>query len=394
MSKIPIIIRREYVTRIRKKSFILMTLFIPLLLLAAKSIPAWLYPMDEAAISNVAVIDQTGKYLPLFQSNENYTFNIIDNPENPARKEGGYDAYLIITGDLCNDPDEIAVCSNRTVSKEFMHYVAGLLNPFIENEKLEKYAITLPKEALEDIKTGVRIQVVQWDDDDQKSATSYEPALTVGMAATFLIYFLIVLYGSQVMRSVVEEKTTRIVEIIITSVKPFELMMGKMVGVALVGLTQFLIWILFAAGFFIVSGNPFPVELTAIPHFTATAGFFVLYFLGGYFLYASLFAATGAASDNDTDTQQFMLPLTLPVVFALFAAIYSAGEPDGSVAFWCSVIPFTSPVVMMVRIPFGVPAWELALSFGVLAASFIFSIWIASKIYHHAILMYGKKSRH
>ena len=170
-------------------------------------------------------------------------------------------------------------------------------------------------------------------------------------------------------------------------------MLGKIAGIACVGLTQFSIWIVFAAGFFLVSGNPFPVELSAIPHFTATAIFFIIYFLGGYLLYASLFAAAGAASDSETDTRQFMLPLTFPVIFAIFAALYSANDPDSPFAFWFSVIPFTSPIVMMVRIPFGVPAWELVLSLGILAASFIFSTWIASKIYRHVILMYGKREK-
>ena len=216
MSKIPIIIQREYLTRIRKKSFILMTLFIPLLILAVKSIPDWIPSMEEAAINSVAVIDETGKYRPLFQSNETYTFSIIDNPDHPVRKEGGYDAYVIITADLCNAPDGVAVCSNRTVDKEFMRYIAGLLNPFVENEKIEKYAIThLKKEALEDLKTGIRLQIVPWDD-GRETAASHEAALTIGMTATLLIYILILLYGSLVMRGVVEEKTSRIVEIIVS----------------------------------------------------------------------------------------------------------------------------------------------------------------------------------
>jgi ABC-2 type transport system permease protein len=241
------------------------------------------------------------------------------------------------------------------------------------------------------------------------------------MISAFMIYMFIVIYGAQVMSGVVQEKTSRIVEVIISSVKPFELMMGKIIGIAMVGLTQFFLWVLLTvvistvAGSFIggkvdvdalqqansmgmqatPAASPSQVqELVAMLNgfdFAQIVVLFVLYFLGGYLLYASLFAAVGSAVDSETDTQQFSLPLTLPIIFAIYAAIYSAQNPDGPLALWCSMIPFTSPIVMMVRLPFGVPAWQIVLSLLILVMSFIGTTWMAGKIYRTGILMYGKK---
>jgi len=245
--------------------------------------------------------------------------------------------------------------------------------------------------------------------------------LGIGMISAFMIYMFIVIYGAQVMSGVVQEKTSRIVEVIISSVKPFELMMGKIIGIAMVGLTQFFLWVLLTvvistvAGSFIggkVDANALQqansIGIQATPtaspsqmqemvamlngfDFAQIVVLFVLYFLGGYLLYASLFAAVGSAVDSETDTQQFSLPLTLPIIFAIYAAIYSAQNPDGPLALWCSMIPFTSPIVMMVRLPFGVPTWQIVLSLLILVLSFIGTTWMAGKIYRTGILMYGKK---
>ena len=238
-----------------------------------------------------------------------------------------------------------------------------------------------------------------------------------------LIYMFIFVYGAQVMSSVVQEKTNRIVEVLICSVKPFELMMGKIISIALVGLTQFGIWLLLTIGLVVVAGqflggsvNPETMvnvqqmgDAAAIQQASSELNFdnimamimsvnpfelisyFIIYFIGGYLLYASIFAAIGSAVDNETDTQQFMLPVTIPIIFAIYAAIYGAQNPDGPLAFWCSMIPFTSPIVMMVRLPFGVPMWEKLLSVAILIASFIGTTWMSAKIYRTGILMYGKK---
>ena len=311
MNKTLIIIQREYLTRVRKKSFIIMTLLTPLLMIALIGTPVWLESMNQRS-----------------------------------------------------------TLANKSETKE------------IE---------LLLQEAGIEVK-----ETIQWSENSEEKEKFAESALIIGMATAVLIYFFILIYGAQVMRGVVEEKANRIVEIIISSVKPFELMIGKIVGIALVGLTQFLIWaVLIVVLLVVFNVNAFSVD-SMIPafssfNFAAILFFFIIYFLGGYLLYASLFAAIWAASDNETDTQQFMLPVILPVLFALFAAIHGANNPDGSLAFWTSLVPFTSPIVMMVRIPAGVPVWELIVSVLLLLLSFIGTTWMAAKIYRTGILMYGKK---
>jgi len=249
---------------------------------------------------------------------------------------------------------------------------------------------------------------------------SAELATIIGMVMAFIIYMFILIYGAQVMSGVVQEKSNRIVEVMVSSVKPFELMMGKIIGIAMVGLTQFLLWVVLTVAIMMgvssIFGND--IDMSSVQKSTGMGqvgtqtmpaeiqGFitalngvdyvqlivmFVIYFIGGYLLYASLFAAVGSAVDNETDTNQFSMPLMIPIMFAIYAGIFTAENPDGPLAFWCSIIPFTSPIVMMVRLPFDVPAWEIALSIGILVLSFIGSTWLAGKIYRTGILMYGKK---
>jgi ABC-2 type transport system permease protein len=275
---------------------------------------------------------------------------------------------------------------------------------------------------VEKSRANIDIPTIKWGDDGQEKQGSAELAIAIGMISAFVIYMFIIIYGAQVMSGVVQEKTSRIVEVIISSVKPFELMMGKIIGIAMVGLTQFMLWVLLTLTIIFVGGqfmggnvdvesmqqanqmgmqsmaaaqNPEGIQklfsmLSGID-FVQIVILFIAYFLSGYLLYASLFAAVGSAVDSETDTQQFSLPLTLPIIFGIYAAIYSVQNPDGPLAFWCSMIPFTSPIVMMVRLPFGVPAWQIMLSLTILVLSFIGTTWIAGKIYRTGILMYGKK---
>jgi len=270
--------------------------------------------------------------------------------------------------------------------------------------------------------TEIDLKTIKWAENGKDKEGSAELALTIGMLSAFIIYMFIVIYGAQVMNGVVQEKTNRIVEVMISSVKPFELMMGKIIGIAMVGLTQFLMWVILtgvisaAVGSLFVGSidvnsmhqmgqvgmqtapvNAMPSEMQSL--FTALSGvnyfqivgLFIVYFLGGYLLYASLFAAVGSAVDNETDTQQFSMPIMLPIIFAIYAGIFAAQNPDGPLAFWCSMIPFTSPIVMMVRLPFDVPVWQILLSLTILILSFVGTTWMAGKIYRTGILMYGKK---
>ena len=428
MSKISLIIKREYTTRVMKKSFIILTFLTPILFAGMIMIPLWLSSIKDNGKKIIMVIDNSNKYHEVLKSNEDYTFKFVNKPAEEIRKNeaknDGFAALLVIYGDLAKNPKDVSLYSDEQVNMELKNYVAKLLNNYIEQQKLAAYKIPNLKEMVEKSHSDINITTIKWGDNGQEKVGSAELALVIGMISAFMIYMFIVIYGAQVMNGVVQEKTSRIVEVIISSVKPFELMMGKIIGIAMVGLTQFLLWMVFTVLISTVVGSLIGggIDINALQQantmgMTSSAvssnetqnmvrevygmlsGFdfaqivvlFIVYFLGGYLLYASLFAAVGSAVDNETDTQQFSLPLTLPIIFAIYAAIYSAQNPDGPLAFWCSMIPFTSPIVMMVRLPFGVPGWQIFLSLTILILSFIGSTWMAGKIYRTGILLYGKK---
>ncbi len=429
MSKISLIIKREYTTRVMKKSFIILTFLTPLLFAGMITVPLWLSSIKDKTNKSIVVLDKTNSYKNVLKNNEKYTFDFVNKPTEEIRKyyteNESFAALLVISGDLWKNPKAATLYSEEQVNMELKSYVSNLLKNYVEEQKIASYNIPNLKQIVEESRTNIDITTVKWGEDGKEKVGSAELALAIGMISAIMIYLFIIIYGAQVMSGVVQEKTSRIVEVIISSVKPFELMMGKIIGIALVGLTQFFLWVLLTviissvAGSFI-GGN---VDVNALEQvnkigmgnqtlpanetenvvrevYSMLNGFdfaqiitlFVVYFLGGYLLYASLFAAVGSAVDSETDTQQFSLPLTLPILFAFYAAIYSAQNPDGPLAFWCSMIPFTSPIVMMVRLPFGVPAWQIAISLSILALSFIGTTWMAGKIYRTGILMYGKKA--
>jgi len=423
MNKIGIIIKREYTTRVLKKSFLVMTFVTPLLFAAIMVIPLWLSTSKDAGTKTIVIVDQTNQLSQAIPSNEAFHFEVAQEPDKAINKETlskDYYAILVISGDLTKDSTAVTLFSQTQVSMELKSYIADHLSKYIENKKLEASNIPNIKQIIKNAQTPVRVSTIKLDSNGKETVTSTEVATIVGALTTFLIYLFIFMYGAQVMRGVVEEKTNRIVEVIISSVRPFQLMMGKIIGIAFVGLTQFLLWVILtvvisnAAGMAIFGNSIANLQQTA-PNVSLDnqsvqqaivsilqglqginlweiTGFFIFYFLGGYLLYASLFAAIGSAVDNETDTQQFMLPVTIPIIFAFYAAVYSLQNPDGPLAFWCSIIPFTSPIVMMVRLPFDVPLWEKVLSSALLIISFLFTTWIAAKIYRTGILMYGKKT--
>ncbi|MDD2284279.1 MAG: ABC transporter permease [Paludibacter sp.] len=426
MSKIALIIKREYTTRVMKPSFIILTFLTPLLIAGMIMVPLLLAQINDDTVRKIVVIDQTGLYRSVFVDNDSYHFEFADQKIDAfkgSREKDSYAAVLYIPEDLSVNPKAATLFSEEQVGMELKSYVSGVLKTFVEEKKLVELNIPDFKELVEKTKVDIDVKTVRWGKDGEEKMGSAELAVIIGMISAFVIYIFIVVYGAQVMSGVVQEKTSRIVEVIISSVKPFQLMMGKIIGIAMVGLTQFALWVILsvilvttltsafgttldiesyqqAQMMGVTSQLPFDNQdgvaselLLALNNFdfVQTGILFVLFFLGGYLLYASLFAAIGSAVDNETDTQQFSLPLTLPIIFAIYAAIYSAENPDGPLAFWCSMIPFTSPIVMMVRLPFGVPIWQLALSIGILILSFIASTWVAGKIYRTGILMYGKK---
>jgi ABC-2 type transport system permease protein len=412
MSKIGLIIKSEYLRRVAKKSFILLTFLVPFLFAATLFIPLWLSDIENGEVENVAVVDQVGKYKDALIDTSDFRFTFVEVQDVSVENMSSFVAYdivVLIENDLLNVP-AITMLSEKQVPLDLKRYVENSLEKYVEEEKIASYNIPNLKTIIKESQTKIAITTIKLNEDGSPNVSSTEVASGVGMLFMFLIYFFVFVYGTMVMNSVVQEKTNRIVEVIICSVKPFELMLGKIISIALVGLTQFLLWVLFIAVLIFAGSNFIEVPATQPTlssvdenamtqvlqglmsvNFVEIISFFVLYFIGGYLLYASLFASIGAAVDNETDTQQFVLPITIPILFAMYAGIYSIENPDGPLAFWCSLVPFTSPIVMMVRLPFGVALWEKLLSLAILVATFLLTTWMAAKIYRTGILMYGKK---
>ena len=426
MSKISLIIQREYLTRVKKKSFIIMTFLTPLLFAALVTVPVILtQTMKDETLKIIAVADKTNEYAAVLQDKGTVVFEKGENNIKVLEKNFGkkdYYAIVDITADLATNPDSIFIYSKKQVSLDVQNMISRQLRNYIRDKKKSSYDIENIDEIISDLNASVNITSVKWSKDGKARESSVEIAMVIGVISAFVIYMFIFMYGVQVMRGVIEEKTSRIVEVIVSSVKPFQLMMGKVIGLALVGLTQFLMWVILTGVLITVAQATFLPELgtdttpgmemvgasaqteqMANPEMMKIISsikaidvpqvlfFFLLYFIGGYLLYAAMFAAIGSAVDNETDTQQFMMPVTIPMIFAIYVAMSAINNPHGPLAYWCSFIPFTSPVVMMVRIPFDVPLWERLVSVGILILTFIGMTWVASRIYRTGILMYGKK---
>ena len=438
MNKIKLIINREYLSRVKKKSFIVMTILGPLLFAGLIIGPAWLAQMEDTDLKKIAVIDSTHLFVDRLPETEYIQFDYLENTNvneiKESFKESDYYAVLYISHIVTYVPNAVRLYSDKQPSFAVKSHIANAMEKFIEHKKMD--AAGIDPEVVKSIETNISISTIQWTESGEEKESSTELAMIIGYIGGFLIYFFIFMFGAQVMRGVIEEKTSRIVEIIVSSAKPFQLMMGKIIGLALVGLTQFMLWILLT--FAIVGGakaiffpdlnmqnqqqqeaivqdmfgedvskaaqesqpalnNAEMGEAAAIftslqnINLVGILGAFLFYFLGGYLLYSSLFAAVGSAVDNEADTQQFMLPITIPLILSIIVMMNAIQSPQGPLAFWFSMIPFTSPIIMMVRIPFGVPTWELALSMFLMVITFIGTVWLAGRIYRTGILMYGKK---
>ena len=429
MNKILLILQREYITRVKKKSFILMTLLGPILMAGIAIVPILIAKYSDDKINKIIVIDQRPEiFTTILPSSETVLFInskiSLDSAKKAFDPEKFY-GILYLQDDMVKNPGGAMLFTEKQANLSVTNYIENSLEKQIEQDKLKSEGID--QKTLSSIETNVNLKTLSLKGEEN----SAELATIVGFICGFLIYLFIFLYGVQVMRGVIEEKTNRIVEVIISSVRPFELMMGKIIGIALVGLTQFLLWIVLTLTITTIASKVIidPKtdakvvaqtmksnnldqhalnELGATPkikedamsklfsqlssiNFPLIISCFFIYFLGGYLLYSALFAAIGAAVDNETETQQFMLPVTIPLILAFIVAQSIVQNPDSQLGFWFSIIPLTSPVVMMVRIAFGVPPWELALSIGLLIAGFIGATWLAGRIYRTGILLYGKK---
>lgn len=430
MHKILIIIRREYLTRVRKKSFLIMTLLGPILMASVYVLPIYLTTLSDE-VKVVQVLDEAGAFVDQFRNTPDFIFTPVEKSFEQAKQDfavsGDYGLLYIPKTEL-SVPVTGIFYSTQQPSADITSHIKNVMKREVESLKLQSYG--LDPEVLRGIQSSIVLSTIKIDESGAEEKSSMEISLVLSIFAALLIYLFIFIFGSQVMRGVIEEKTNRIIEVIISSVKPFELMMGKIVGVAMVGLTQFMLWVVltvFIIGIFMASmgsemaagtqqmmttqGKVLSQEqltqmaqqsqdsgmaaeiIEGIQSINAGAmiGSFLFYFLFGYLLYGALFAAIGSAVDNETDTQQFMLPITAPLILSMVMLGFIVGNPNGPVAFWLSIIPFTSPVIMMARIPFGVPVWQIWLSMSVLVLGFLATTWLAAKIYRTGILMYGKR---
>lgn len=415
MKALNLIIQREYLTRIKKKSFILLTILMPVLFIGFIFVPLLLAGIKDSEVKHITVIDSTGKYAPHLKSSDYYTFEYIGtgNQDN-IKPKIGKDIFgiLQINEDLTINPKAATFLSEKQIPMDLFMYINHTFSEVVKNDKLNHYAQTdnIDLQIITDVKQiinnaeNISITTLRLDSDGAEKETSTAVAASIGGVFTLLMYVFILMYGAMVMNGVVEEKSNRIVEVMISSVKPFDLMMGKIIGIGLTGLTQLFIWIVIMGGVLVAKNYIFPdTDLSGVHHMLANLSnftsvnwveiivFFLLLFIGGYLIYASLFAMFGAAVDNPQDTQQFVMPITFIFIFALYAGMYSIQNPDGPLAFWCSMIPLTSPIVMMVRIPFEIPLWEKLLSLAILYITIILVVKFAAKIYRVGILMYGKK---
>jgi len=432
MSKTSIIIQREYSTRVKKKSFIIMTIIGPILMAALFIAPAWMATLEDSELKTIAVVDSSYLFRNALPETESITFVYLWNKKladvEKMINDSNYYAVLFIPHNILAS-QRVELSSVKQPSLPVKMHIKNCISREIETLKLAKNNID--PNLLESIKTDINISTIKLEADGSKTKTSTELNTIVALVSAIMIYMFIFMYGAQIMRGVIEEKTSRIIEVIVSSVRPFELMMGKIIGVALVGLTQFLLWIILT--FALVSAskamlmpetnidsqmmqmnsimnssgadnqataNSMMSEQTEIElafeaidsiNYGTMLLAFLFFFLAGYLLYGAMFAAIGSAVDNDADTQQFMLPVTIPLILGIVALQGVISNPEGPLAFWFSMIPFTSPIIMMARIPFGVPVWEVALSAFILIITFIAFTWLAAKIYRTGILMYGKK---
>ena len=422
MSILTLIIKREFIAKVRNKSFIVMTFLSPLLFVGIAAFVGYLGSM-KADVKVVAIHDETGLFVSEFKNSEEYRYIDLSPIDLKIIKDSlineSYEGLIYIPkiADYITLENKVQYISNDSPSITFVENVQDIIAKKITKENFE--TAKLDTLAIRNAEANVNIELKKATGEDSLKGLN-EIKIAIGGAFGYLIMMFIIIYGNMVMRSVIEEKTNRIVEIIISSVKPFQLMMGKIIGTSLAGILQFFIWaiigliLMFSASIFLgINASPtakIPPEMlhSAQQEFAGVAQMyikelwnlpiatilisFVVYFIGGYFLYSSFYAAIGAAVDNETDSQQFLLPIIMPLVLGVYIGFFTVmNDPHGTIATVFSMIPLTSPIVMLMRIPFGVPWWQIAMSVTILFGTFFFVVWFAAKIYRVGILMYGKK---
>lgn len=427
---IGIVIKREYLNRVKKKSFLIITFIVPLLFAAMCCIPALIMTFAKDEAKKIAVVDFSGIVLPQLQDNESAAFTDLSaQPLDSVKanlKTLGYDAVLAVSPlDSASKSVSAEVFSLKPLGVELDGAITRKINSAVEDYRLATYGIDNLKSIMQEVESNVKVMTYTLGDDGKEKVSEAGIYSMISLVLGMVLYMFIAMFSAMVMSSVIEEKSSRVIEVLISSVRAIDLMFGKIIGIALVALTQFLLWIVLSAAIIGVAGSMMGPELLA--GVSAEAGStvagvpgvemsgapsevaviisslanlniseilisFVIYFVLGYMLYASLFAAIGSAVENEGDSSQLQIPVTIPLMLAMFVGLYACKAPDSGIVFWTSMIPFTSPIVMLARLPFGVPAWELWLSIGLLLLTFIACAWVSARIYRAGVLVFGKKS--
>ncbi|MEG0789567.1 MAG: ABC transporter permease [Alistipes sp.] len=424
MSKVGIIIGREFNERVRKKSFIITTILMPILMIGMMVAPALIMRYSGSDTKHIAVIDESGLIAPQLESNEELVFEPCNLTTDEARKTlTDQFGVLYIGSDVMTNPANVKLYANSSSSMSVESGIEGQIEKIIETQKLKAYNIENLTQIMAEVKTTVDMQTIRNDESNEQDtqAKSSAIATAVGLVLGMILYMFLLIYGSMVMQSVIEEKNSRVLEVMVSSVRPFDLMLGKILGIASVAVVQILVWAVLICGVgALVMPHLVPADMMAsaqamqqgVPNAAggmdadmlqavATAtdfgyivsifAYLLLYVVGGYLLYSAMFAAVGSSVDSVQDAQQLQTPIMIPIILSIFVMMTVMNDPNSQLAFWFSMIPFTSPVVMMARIPCGIPTWEIILSLVILYASFVAMVWLAAKIYRVGIFMYGKK---
>lgn len=421
MSKIGIVIEREYMERVKKKSFIITTILMPVFMVILMAMPALIMMFSEETVTNIAVIDNSGEILPQLRDRESIKFfPAQDASVDSVLVRENVDAVLVIPANVITNPKaSIKLYSDGATPLSTEGSIASDINSYIEQQRLRSYNITDLDQILKDVQSNLVITPVRVDKDSEEAVSSMF-SYVFGIGMSFVLYMFLLIYGQMVMNSIIDEKGNRVLEVVVSSIKPMQLMMGKIIGVALVAVTQIVLWGVLVsvlapmitsllpadalADIAAVQAGNFdgldPEEIPVIQavgmlgdvgHILSLVAIMTVFLILGFLLYSSIFAAVGSAVDNLQDASQLTSLAVIPIVFGIIFGTVAATDPNGQLAFWTSLFPLTSPMVMVARLPFGIPAWEIWLSIALLILGFLGLVWVAGKIYRVGIFMYGKK---
>lgn len=404
-SPLSIIIAREYLERVKRKSFIISTILMPLFMVALMAIPVLVAIFASPEEKRIAVVDESGVIAQTLQNDDELKFVATRQTLDELKSDDRYDAILVIGQDIVDDPSQATLYSHEASSMLIENAISSQIKETVESIRLKQYNIDNLGEILAAINADVKLQTFRLDN-EEASETSSMLSYFIGIVMSFMLYMFILLYGQMVMTSIIEEKNNRVLEIVVSSVKPTYLMLGKILGIGMVAVTQILIWAVIILSFtaWVMPSlaasvaNSGEMEVIAavgrlgdMSYVTELLIYLLLFLIGGYLFYSSIYAAIGSAVDNIQDASQLQTVAVLPIIIAMVISPTVVNDPMSTFATWVSIIPFTSPMVMMARIPFGIPVWEIILAVVLLYAAFLFMIWLAAKIYRVGIFMYGKK---